>query len=273
MELTTSLFVAVLFLALSCQYMSVSIGLGYGTTLTPLLLMLGFSPLQVIPAILLSQLIGGTIAGLAHQQFGNIKLDFSRDNKLIKGRLRRLGYLPSSFDSKVVFVLALSGMIGVLVGTFTAVHIPQIVLETYIGAMVLGIGLTIILKRRHAGAFSWRGLITFGLIGAFNKGVSGGGYVPLVTGGQIISGRETRSSVGTTTIAVTIVCAVGLLSHFLLKGDIYWMLAVATSIGSIVAAPFAALIVRKVNTEKLRFTIGLATIVLGISTLAMTFML
>ncbi len=273
MELTTSLFITVLFLAIACQYISVSFGMGYGTTLTPVLLILGFSPLHAITAVLLSQFIGGIIAGLAHQQFGNIKLDFSRDNKLIKDRLRGLGYLPSYFDSKVILVLALCGIIGVLIGTFTAVNIPKIVLETYVGAMVLGIGLTIILKRGHAGALSWRGLIALGLISAFNKGVSGGGYVPLVTGGQIISGRETRNSLGSTTIAVTIVSAMGFLSHFLLKGDIYWMLAMATSIGSILAAPFAALTVRKVTAKLLRLGIGLANIILGAFTLAKTFVL
>ena len=63
----------------------------------------------------------------------------------------------------------------------------------------------------------------------------------------------------------------GFLSYLLVKGDVYWMLVLATSIGSIVAAPLAALTVRKVNTEKLRLAIGLAIIILGSSTLAKTF--
>jgi uncharacterized membrane protein YfcA len=271
MELTLSLFVVVVVIALLSQYMSVSMGIGYGTALTPLLLIIGFAPLQVVPAVLLSQLVGAMIGGLAHHRAGNIMLDFRRDDKLIKERLRGLGYLPRSIDAKVIFILAACGVIGVLIGVFTAVNIPRIVVEAYIGAMVLGIGLIILLQRSHKGAFSWRGLIALGLISAFNKGVSGGGYVPLVAGGQIIGGRETRSSVGSTTVVVAIVCAVGFLSYLLVKGDIYWMLALAASIGSIVAAPFAALTVKKVNTEKLRFAIGLATILLGALTLARIF--
>lgn len=271
MELTLGLFVVAVVIAFVCQYASVSLGMGYGTALTPLLLILGFSPLQVVPAVLLSQLVGGMIGGLAHHRAGNIMLDFRRDTKLIKERLRGLGYLPRSIDSKVIFILAACGVIGVLIGVFTAANIPKLVLETYIGAMVLGIGLTIILRRSYKGAFSWRGLITLGLLGAFNKGVTGGGYVPLVTGGQIISGRETRSSVGSTTVAVAIVCAVGFVGYVLVKGDIFWMLAAATSIGSIIAAPFAALTVRKANAEKLRFATGLAIVILGALTLARTF--
>ena len=271
MELTSGLFAAAIVIALLCQYASVSFGIGYGTPLTPLLLILGFSPLQVIPAVLFSQLVGGIVGGLAHHRAGNITLDFRRDDKLIKGRLRRLGYLPRSLDAKVIFILATCGVIGVVIGVFTAVNIPEIALETYIGVMVLGIGLMTLLRRRNKGAFSWRGLIALGLLGAFNKGVSGAGYVPLVTGGQIISGRETRSSIGSTTVAVAVVCVVGFISYLLVKGDVYWILVLATSIGSIVAAPLAALTVRKVNAEKLRVAIGLAIIILGSLTLAKTF--
>ena len=55
------------------------------------------------------------------------------------------------------------------------------------------------------------------------------------------------------------------------KGDIYWVLAAAVSIGSIIAAPFAAVTVKKVNTRKLRFIIGMATVTLGVMTLMKTF--
>ena len=257
-------------MALLAQYMSISTGMGYGITLTPLLLILGFSPLQVVPAVLFSQFAGGTIGSVAHHRLGNIELDFKRDDK-IKGRLRLLAYLPRSVDSKVIFILAACGVAGVLVGVFTAVSIPKIVLETYIGIMILGIGLLILLRRSQKSAFSWRGLVALGLLGGFNKGISGGAYVALATGGQIIAGRDTRSSVGSTTVAVTVVCAVGFLGYLLIEGDIYWMLVAAASIGSVIAAPFAALTVRKAKTEKLRLAIGLATVVLGASILARTF--
>ena len=270
MEITPTLFAAVAILALFCEYMDASIGMGYGTALTPLLLIIGFLPLDVVPAVLLGQLAGGLIGGLAHHRLGNITLDFRKDDKLVKKRLRGLGYLPKSLDSKVIFTLAVCGVVGALVGVFSAVNIPQIILKTYIGVMVFGIGI-IILVRRSQGNLSWKGLVGVGLLSSFNKGISGGGYGPLVTGGQIISGRETKSSVGSTTLAEAIVCIVGFVSYVLVKGDIYWTLAAATSIGSIVAAPFAALTVKKVNTKKLRFIIGVVTIVLGAMTLLKTF--
>jgi uncharacterized membrane protein YfcA len=239
--------------------------------LTPLLLIIGFLPLEVVPAVLLGQLAGGLVGGLAHYWAGNISLDFRQDEELIKKKLRGLGYLPRSLDAKVIFILAICGIIGALVGVFSAISIPEIILQTYIGAMVLGIGIVILIRQRRKAALSWKGLIGVGLLSSFNKGISGGGYGPLVTGGQIISGREAKSSIGSTTLAEAIVCIVGFVGYVLAKGDIFWMLAAATSIGSIVAAPFAALTVKKVNSEKLGLVIGGATIILGALTLAKTF--
>ena len=50
--------------AFICEYLNASLGMGYGTTLAPLLLLLGFQPLQVVPAVLLGQLAGGFFGGL-----------------------------------------------------------------------------------------------------------------------------------------------------------------------------------------------------------------
>jgi uncharacterized membrane protein YfcA len=273
MEVSIALLVGVAILSLFCEYMDASIGMGYGTTLTPLLLIFGLAALQVVPAVLLGQLIGGAVGGLAHHRLGNIKLDFRRDETIIKQRLRWLGYLPRSLDAKVVFILAGCGVIGVVVGAMTALNIPKVALTTYIGVVVLGTGIVILLRRNYEGSFSWKGLVGVGLLSSFNKGISGGGYGPLVTGGQIISGREARSSVGSTTVAEAVVCVVGFLVYLLAKGDIFWKLAAATSIGSVIAGPLAAVTIRKINSAKLKIIIGFATIALGAYTLLKTFVL
>lgn len=257
-------------MALLCEYVDASLGMGYGTTLTPLLLIIGFGPLQVIPAVLFGQLIGGLVGGILHHRLGNIKLDFRQD-VVIKKRLRGLGYVPRSVDAKVIYVLAICGIVGAIVAVVVAVNIPTVILRTYIGVMVLGIGI-LILVRKGEKRLSWRQLFMVGLISAFNKGISGGGYGPLVTGGQIISGRGIKQSVGSTTLAEALVCIVGFISYVIIKGNIYWKLAIATGIGSVVATPFAAITVKKVNTNRLRLGIGVATIILGGMTLVKTFM-
>jgi uncharacterized membrane protein YfcA len=271
MEFTSGLFILILFIALLCQYISISVGVGYGIVLTPLLLILGFAPLQVVPAVLFSQLAGGTIGSLAHHRLGNVELGFRRDDKPVSARLRWLNYLPRSNDAKVIAILAVFGIMGVLVGVFTAINIPRIALETYIGAVVLGIGLLLLIRLNKKSTFSWRGLTAIGILGGFNKGISGGAYVVLAAGGQIIVGRETKNSLGSTTMAVTIVCAVGFLGYLLLGKDIHWLLIAAASVGSVIAAPFAALTVKKIAAAKLKLGIGLATTILGLITIIKAF--
>jgi uncharacterized membrane protein YfcA len=270
-EITPTLFAVVAVIAFSFQYTSVSMGLGYGTVLTPVLLIMGFAPLQVVPAVLLSQFAGGLVGGVAHHRVGNISLDFRRDDRLIKERLRGLGYLPRSPDAKVVFILAVCGAAGALVGVFCALNIPKLALEIYIGIMVLAIGILVLVRRQQAGTLSWKRLVGIGVLGSFNKGISGGGYIPLVTGGQILSGREVKSSVGSTTVAVTVACAAGFLGYVFIKGDIYWMLVAAASIGSVIAAPFAAMMIKRIDARKLKLAIGTATSLLGVLTIVKAF--
>lgn len=273
MELNPGLFVLVLFTALLCQYLSISIGMGYGIILAPLLLIMGFSPLHVVPAILFSHLAGGSVGSVLHQRLGNIELGFNRAGATPgKGKASRLAsLLPQSADARVVAILAGCGVIGVLLGAFTAINIPRTALEIYIGIMVLVVGIMILVYRRRKRGFSWKGLTALGLIGGFNKGISGGAFVVMAAGGQIVVGREARSSLGSTTVAVTIVSAAGFLSYLLLGTNINWALLAATSIGSVAAAPFAVLTVRKMSAGKLELAVGLATTMLGIATLVKIF--
>jgi len=272
MEAALGIFIAVAVIALLCEYVDASLGGGYGTTLTPLLLVIGFVPLDVVPAVLLGQLVGGVVGGYFHYRLGNINLDFNHGGRLSKAKEHWLRFLPWSLDAKVILLLAICGIIGAVTGVVLAVNIPENVFRLYIGMVVLGMGIIILVRRNHNSPFSWRRLVGIGLLGAFNKGISGGGYGPLVTGGQILSGREVKSSIGSTTVAEVSVCIVGFLAYvFLLKGGIHWALATSTAIGSVMAGPFAAFTVKKVETRKLKLVVGLIITILGAWTLAKTF--
>ncbi len=43
------------------EHVDSSTGMGYGTTLRPMLLLLGFGPQQIVPAVLLQELISGSL--------------------------------------------------------------------------------------------------------------------------------------------------------------------------------------------------------------------
>ena len=255
-------------LAFVCEYIDSTLGMGYGTTLTPLLLLLGFEPLQVVPAILFSEFLTGVLAGLFHHKFGNVSFDFRRDDRVRKSRLNLLGYIPRSFDAKVTYMLIVLGVFGVLAAVFFSVSVPKFILKLYIGLMILSIGIYILFRLNKPAVFNWR---SFGIIAAlsgFNKGVSGGGYGPLVTGGQVVSGRSAKNAIGSTSLAEGVVCFVGFLTYILVRGQIYWTLALPLVLGAVLSTPLAAFTVKKIPEKRMKLVIGLVTISLGILTIA-----
>lgn len=49
MELALWFIIMIVIGAFICEYVDSTLGMGYGTTLTPSLLLVGFSPMQIVP--------------------------------------------------------------------------------------------------------------------------------------------------------------------------------------------------------------------------------
>ena len=271
MFLTGLCIAAIAFLA---EYVDSTLGMGYGTTLTPVLMIMGYEPMQVIPAVLLSELFTGLLAGLAHHKAGNA--DFRP--KLVKPglivrRIRELGLIASvkkdiPRDLRVVFVIAACSILGTLSAVFLAVGINKFYLKLYIGVMVLAIGIYILLRRNKQCRFSWKKITGLGLLASFNKGMSGGGYGPVVTGGQILSGVESKNAIAITSLAEGLTCIVGFLAYFLVRGIQDWTLFPFLCIGAVLSVPLSVCTVKRLNTSYLNLAIGVLTTALGIFTLA-----
>jgi len=245
-------FVFLVTLAFVAEYVDSSLGMGYGTTLTPILLIMGFAPLQVVPLVLLSEFLSGVTAGLLHHRCGNV--DFGRGTEA----------------RKVVWILASCSVVGTLVAVLLAVSLPKTVVKLYISGMILAMGLFILLGRFIAHKLSWRRIIALGTIAAFNKGISGGGYGPLVTGGQILAGVSEKKAVGITSLVEGLVCIVGLITYLLLHGMPEWGLGVPLVLGAMLSVPMATWTVRVLPERLLRRSIGYATGFLGLLTLVKT---
>ena len=237
---------AIFLAALACEYMDSSLGMGYGTTLTPLLMLAGFEPLQIVPAVLISELMTGLTAGLLHQRDGNV--DFLND-----ARARRTTLLLGS----------LSG-IGALLAVWVAVSISKFWLGLFITAIILAMGVVILLTRNRQIPYRASGIVTVGAIAAFNKGLSGGGYGPLVTAGQVVSGLPAKHAVAVTSVAESLTCLIGVLGYLAMGKTIAWELAVPLAFGALLSVPMATLTVSRSSEASLRGIVGLCTLILGV---------
>ena len=219
----------------------------YGTILAPVLIIVGFDPLLVVPSILISQALGGFIAAGFHHQLGNVY--FSR----------------TSVDSKAVFIITIFGIVGVAVALSLALNIPSWAIKTYIGVLVLVMGALILSKREFS--LSWKKLSVVGFISSFNKAMSGGGFGPVVTTGHIISGIDSKSAVGITTLAEAPICIAAFIGYLLFHPGFTWNMAIALTIGAGIAAMMGPHITRRFPSSRLRTAVGILALVLGVWTL------
>jgi uncharacterized membrane protein YfcA len=268
-------FVLIALGAFLCEFIDASMGMMYGTILSPVLISAGFEPVLVVPSILLSQALGGFTASIFHHRLRNVNLAPKTINpKIIANKLSELGYIESfkrgtTKDFKVSFCVSSLGIVATVIAAIVAINIPKAFLKTYIGILVLVMALILLLGPEFR--FSWKKMVAVGLLSSFNKGLSGGGFGPVVTSGQVIAGRDGKSSIGATTFAEAPICIAGFLTFLITKGISDWNLVIFLSIGALLGAPLGALLTSKFKSEKrLKIILGILTLVLGIWTLIKT---
>lgn len=228
-----------------CEFIDAALGMGYGTTLTPLMLLVGYDPLATVPAVLLSQGVCGIAAAAWHHRDGNVDL---RSDPTAR---------------RTAFLLSVLSAVGAVVAVKVAISLPMATLKTLIGSIIVGVGVLMVATR--PGQFRYRPahIITVGVIAAFNKCVSGGGYGPLVTAGQVVSGLTTKQAVAITSLAESFVCFVGLAVYFWERKTLHWELTVPLVLGSLITVPLATLSIRQLNERLVRRLVAVATIVMG----------
>jgi hypothetical protein len=227
-------------------------GMGYGTILTPVLILLGYKTLQIVPAVILSQLVADFLSVFFHHQFKNVNMSW-RSN-----------------DLKVGAALAGFSLVGSVAAVLFALKISPFALNLYIGILVFMVGVIVLWTRERHSDFSWLRLLFLGSIASFNKGLSGGGYGPIVTGGQVLAGVDPRPAIGITQLAEGVTCIAAVITYWVTKTPFNWPLSIALSIGVTISAPLAAFIVHKIPQKGLKVTIGVLTLIMGTLTILKT---
>ena len=222
-----------------------ALGQGYGTLGSPTFILLRFDPKMVVPSILMSQAIGGLSAAFFHNRYKNVDFGNHRTS-----------------DMKKVYFIVVCGIVGVLVASLIGFRISKEIMTTYIGIIVLAMGILILSGITLR--FTWKKLSVIGAISAFNKGLSGGGYGPVVTGGQTIIGIGSKAAIGVTDFAESPICISGFLAWSLLQGLPQLDLLFAMCAGAGVAPLLGAWITYKIPTRKLKLTLGAVIVILGI---------
>jgi len=224
-------------------------GMGFGLTMTPILLLLGYPPHQIVPALLFSSMLGNLVSPFFHHKFKNV--DFS--------------LCSHHFNMSVL--IGILGVLGSFVGASVSIGISDVYLSLYIGLLITALGLFLLLNKKLRASFSWLKLAFLSLFGAFNKGISGSGFGPITTTGMIVMGVDEKVAVSIQTFSELFVSIAGFLTFVLAGSQIAWNLLLPLSIGVVLSTPLAAFVVHKFESRKLRTAIAIVTVVLGVVTL------
>ena len=231
--------------ALMTGYIDTCVGGGHGTILTPILVLVGFPATMVVPAILLSEIGIGLLATILNHRAGNIHLAQG-------GQHRR-----------VLLVLSICAFVGSIIAVTAAVKLPPKWVDLYIGLVVIAVGLLLLFGRHLFQGFSMKRIAVLGTIASFNKGISGGGFGPLLTSGQVLSGVSEKGAVSITPPARGLTGFISVVMYFIFRGRLELGLALPLILGSLLAIPAAVLTVKAIDAAALRKGIILTTLVLG----------
>lgn len=247
-----SLIIILFGLAFVCEYIDCAFGMGYGTLMSPILLIFGFTLSVIVPVLLLSQMCAGISACIFHHKFKNA--EFKVNTK----------------DTKMALFFALIGGIAMTFAIMMVLTIPNIFLMFYVGISIFTIGIILLAGKRIS--FNNKRLVMMGGFGAFNKAISGGGFGPIITSGQIINGSNAKNAVAVTSFAETLLSAFGFILYVLISGFFDFKLALVVVISGIMAAPFGALKIKKLNEKNSRKIIGITILGLGFLTMVKCFL-
>jgi len=155
--------------------------------------------------------------------------------------------------------LVIPGVIGGALGAYVLSNIDAAIAKPFVMAYLASIGLYLLYR-------AWRGKVEprepkiiepLGLVGGFLDAAGGGGWGPVVTSNLLVQGASPRSTIGTVntseffltaTISATFIATMGFAA--------FTLQTVGILIGGLIAAPFGAVLAKRVPARVLMAMVG-----------------
>lgn len=224
-------FIAVGFAA---QMVDGALGMAFGVISNSLLLWLGVPPALASAGVHTVETFTTAVSGISHAIHRNV-------------------------NWRMFFRLMIPGVIGGVLGAYVLSNLDAGTVKPYILAYLAAIGLYLLWRSTHYPPKERQPKIVepLGLVGGFLDAAGGGGWGPVVTSNLLVQGASPRMTVGTvntaeffltTTISATFITQLG--------WKAFTMATVGLLIGGVIAAPFGAILAKRVPAKKLMFMVG-----------------
>jgi siroheme synthase-like protein len=229
------------------QMIDGSMGLGYGTISTTILLAIGVPPAIVSSRVHSARVFSSGVSGYSHNRYGNI-------------------------NKKLFRTIVWPGVIGAIIGASLAVfaqnynlswvRIPLSIYTSYLGYYIIKKAFN---KREKEDKVKHAGWLAS--IGGFMDAFAGGGWGALVTSTLISKRKSPRYVVGSVCLAEFFVVFASAVTFFILLKHLPILEVLGLILGGVIAGPIAAKLVGKIPIKTMYILVGLLVVITSLFTL------
>lgn len=219
---------------LLAQTVDGALGMAYGITSTSFLLATGSSPAVASASVHIAEVFTTGVSGISHVKLGNV--------------------------NKSLFLrLLIPGILGASAGAWVVSSVDSSVIKPVVSAYLFLMGLYIIskvFKKITPRKETPKHVAQLGLFGGFVDAVGGGGWGPVVTTTLVGTGQDPRTTIGSVNLAEFFLTFTSAAVFAGLVEEGPWPTVAGLVVGGLFAAPFAALLTRRLNTKTLLMLVG-----------------
>jgi len=242
------------------QLIDGSLGMGYGVTCTSLLMSGGVGPALASGCAHVSESATTAASGIAHFKLGNVRRDIVLPlviSGVIGGAIGAALCVFLSAESPVIFTI----LVAILLEDMGVLILYRFLVRK--GEQSTGSSHVEQMKKFSEVSVRPQWLSFLGLFASFTDAIGGGGWGPVATPAIILEGVEPRKVVGSINLTEFFVTNVQAATFVILLPTMRWDIAIALLIGGTIAAPFAALVCKKLPVRSLGSLIGIALVILS----------
>jgi uncharacterized protein len=239
MELGSEFYWFIL-IGLGAQLVDGALGMAFGLVSSSVMLSMGIPPAAVSASVHTAEVFTTGASGVSHLVAGNV-------------------------DKRLFLRLALPGAVGGVLGAYVLTQLPGDAIRPFIYAYLLVLAVVILLRAsgRMMPRQEVKRVPLLGFVAGMLDASGGGGWGPVATSTLLARGGEARTTIGTVNAAEFVVTLAVSITFLLSMGLQYLNIVAGLLIGGMMAAPLAAVLVKRVKERWVLIAVGV--LVLGIS--------
>ena len=222
------------------QIVDGALGMAFGVICNTLLVaVMGVAPARASANVHIVETFTTAVSGISHVLHGNV-------------------------DKRLFLRLVIPGIIGGVTGAYLLTNINGETVKPFVLGYLVAVGVYLLIRGLLFPPKTQKPKVVepLGLIGGFLDAAGGGGWGPIVTSNLLVQGVEPRKVVGTVS-SVEFFLTLSVSATFIVQLGLkdFATATVGLLIGGVIAAPFGAMMAKRIPTRMMLILVGVVLII------------